>query len=241
LACAAVPITDPATGRILGAVGLACRAEAASPLMVPFVKRARWEIEHRLIEGVSVADRVLLEAFLRARRRAKGPLISVSDRTMQTNAAAAALVEPSDQGMLWEWATRAVAGSGPARSGLRLSGGLTFTVRATPVEDGGVLVGVLLRLDPAPPGGTPARRPGHRTGFGWPSLTGTERSVAGIIAEGATNRQAAARLFVSPHTIDFHLRQIFRKLGIASRVQLTRLVIQHAAADPRSQQPAESR
>jgi DNA-binding CsgD family transcriptional regulator len=60
---------------------------------------------------------------------------------------------------------------------------------------------------------------------GWASLTEAERRVADLVAEGLTNRQVAARVFVSPHTVDFHLRQIFRKLGIGSRVDLTRLVL----------------
>jgi len=62
---------------------------------------------------------------------------------------------------------------------------------------------------------------------GWASLTETERRVADIVAEGLTNPQVAERLFLSRHTVDFHLRQVFRKLGIRSRVELTRLVIQH--------------
>ena len=70
----------------------------------------------------------------------------------------------------------------------------------------------------------------RRPDYGWPSLTDSERSVAAIIAEGATNREAAAQLFLSRHTIDFHLRQIFRKLEINSRVELTRLVVLHSFA-----------
>jgi DNA-binding CsgD family transcriptional regulator len=61
---------------------------------------------------------------------------------------------------------------------------------------------------------------------GWESLTDTEHSVAGLVAEGLTNRQVAGRMFLSPHTIDFHLRQIFRKLDIGSRVELTRQVVE---------------
>jgi DNA-binding CsgD family transcriptional regulator len=63
---------------------------------------------------------------------------------------------------------------------------------------------------------------------GWASLTETERRVADIVAEGLTNPQVADRLFLSRHTVDFHLRQAFRKLDIRSRVELTRLVLQHA-------------
>jgi DNA-binding CsgD family transcriptional regulator len=43
------------------------------------------------------------------------------------------------------------------------------------------------------------------------------------VAEGLTNREVAERLFVSPHTVNSHLRQVFAKLGVKSRVALTRL------------------
>ena len=66
---------------------------------------------------------------------------------------------------------------------------------------------------------------------GWDSLTDSERRVAGAVAEGLTNRQTAERLFVSRHTVDFHLRRIFLKLDIGSRVELTRPAPQHTG-DP---------
>jgi DNA-binding CsgD family transcriptional regulator len=50
-----------------------------------------------------------------------------------------------------------------------------------------------------------------------------------VVAEGLTNAKAAERMFLSRHTIDFHLRQIYCKLDISSRVELTRLVLEHAA------------
>src|SRR4051812_38014980 len=59
---------------------------------------------------------------------------------------------------------------------------------------------------------------------GWDSLTDAERRVAELVAEGLTNQQTGGRLFVSRHTVDFHLRQIFRKLGISSRVELAAVV-----------------
>jgi DNA-binding CsgD family transcriptional regulator len=59
---------------------------------------------------------------------------------------------------------------------------------------------------------------------GWESLTETERTVADLVAAGLTNRQVARRLFLSPHTVAFHLRHIFRKLAVTSRVDLARLI-----------------
>jgi DNA-binding NarL/FixJ family response regulator len=75
---------------------------------------------------------------------------------------------------------------------------------------------------------TPADRPVT----GWHSLTDTEQAVAGLVAEGLNNNQVAARMYISTHTVAHHLRQAFRKLSIASRVELARIVIEHATDDP---------
>jgi DNA-binding CsgD family transcriptional regulator/tetratricopeptide (TPR) repeat protein len=63
---------------------------------------------------------------------------------------------------------------------------------------------------------------------GWDSLTGTEQAVARSVAEGLNNSQVARRMYISPHTVASHLRQAFRKLSISSRVELTRIVLEHA-------------
>ena len=54
-------------------------------------------------------------------------------------------------------------------------------------------------------------------------LTPQELQVARFVAEGLTNREVAAQLFLSPRTIDFHLRNVYRKLSISSRTALARL------------------
>jgi DNA-binding CsgD family transcriptional regulator len=63
-----------------------------------------------------------------------------------------------------------------------------------------------------------------RPSTGWESLTDSERRVAELVAEGATNREVAAALVISTHTVDSHLRHVFAKLGISSRVQLAAIV-----------------
>lgn len=66
---------------------------------------------------------------------------------------------------------------------------------------------------------------------GWESLTRTELAVAGLAAEGLTNRQVGERLFVSRRTVETHLAHVFAKLGLGSRAQLAAEVARHAGAE----------
>lgn len=56
-------------------------------------------------------------------------------------------------------------------------------------------------------------------------FTPQELRVSLAVAEGLTNREIAARLFLSPRTVDYHLRKVFQKAGITSRAELIRLVL----------------
>jgi DNA-binding CsgD family transcriptional regulator len=57
----------------------------------------------------------------------------------------------------------------------------------------------------------------------WPELSESEVAVVELVARGATNREVADQLYLSPHTVNAHLRHIYSKLEIRSRVELARL------------------
>lgn len=64
---------------------------------------------------------------------------------------------------------------------------------------------------------------GPRSASAWPELTESEFAVVSLVAAGATNREVAERLFLSPYTVNSHLRHVFSKLGLRSRVELAHL------------------
>ncbi|WP_197498949.1 helix-turn-helix transcriptional regulator, partial [Mycobacterium sp. E3298] len=63
-----------------------------------------------------------------------------------------------------------------------------------------------------------------RSKTGWDSLTDSELKIINLIAQGATNRDVATQLHLSPHTVKTHVHNAFAKLGITSRSQLARLM-----------------
>ena len=67
----------------------------------------------------------------------------------------------------------------------------------------------------------------RRATSGWASLTRAELDVAKLVAEGLGNKDVAARLFISPRTVQAHLTHIYTKLGVKSRVQLVQVAAQY--------------
>ncbi len=60
-------------------------------------------------------------------------------------------------------------------------------------------------------------------------LTPRELQIAVAVAEGGSNREVAAELFLTPKTVEFHLTRVYRKLGVRSRTELVRLLSQEPA------------
>ena len=70
----------------------------------------------------------------------------------------------------------------------------------------------------------------ERAETGWAAMTDSELAVARRVARGLTNREVAEQLFVSPHTVSSHLRSIFAKLDINSRLALARIAAEYDTA-----------
>lgn len=177
------------------------------------------------------ADRALFTTFVDVRARARGPVVCVNSRVIVWNAAAVPLVDRSQRAELWQWARQAIDAEDASVRPLRLRD-VVLNARCEGVVDGFELVGAVIRLNTRPSAGiSPERRVARPVcpTFGWESLRESELGIAQLVADGLTNREIGARVYLSRHTVDSHLRQIFRKLGITSRVELTRLVVEHAA------------
>ncbi|MFD8190149.1 response regulator transcription factor [Streptomyces sp. NPDC059704] len=78
---------------------------------------------------------------------------------------------------------------------------------------------------PGPGGGAPA---------GPPDLNDQESRIVQLVAEGLTNKQMARRLGISPHTVNYHLKKLFQKTGVNSRIALLR---ETGWSDPSEESP----
>jgi transcriptional regulator of acetoin/glycerol metabolism/DNA-binding CsgD family transcriptional regulator len=236
MASVAAPIRDPRTAQVVGTLGLVCDLAAANPLLLPMVCLVSREVEQGLAGARTAGDRVLEEAFLHARRGTRGPVAVVSQGALLSNAAAARLLAPTDQARLWNFVSYHLRLDEMAECQFALTDGSALQVSLEAVLIGGEVAGVVVRALAASRRAMSSRRrpvSPYRPTFGWDSLTATELTVTDLVSEGLTNRQVANKLWLSPHTVDAHLRHVFQKLGINSRVELVRMATTRALAAPR--------
>jgi transcriptional regulator of acetoin/glycerol metabolism/DNA-binding CsgD family transcriptional regulator len=225
VSCASAPVIDPRTSQLLGLINFTSADQSYSPVMPALIARIVHETEQRLLAETGVQSTALHDSFSRARRDAVGAVAAVDATTMFVNAAGGTIASDADRARIWEQAQR-VLRPGYLRSPqpLELASGAQ-TASFEPVYEGASLVGVIVRFS-GDDGGTPIAM---GTDYPW-LLTPAERKVAEHVAAGLTNRETAAELFISPHTVDYHLRQIYRKLDIQSRVDLARIVSRSTGA-----------
>ena len=225
LATAAAPIVDQTTGHLFGALMLVWQADATGALVLFVARESAREIEQRLVDGRSLRERKLREAFLHARRRARGPLVLVNDTVLMSNARAASLFDDRDRRLLWATASRAAESGATQAVPFPTRDGSPLVASVTPIREDGAVIAVLVQ---ATSGSAPTSR-AWPARLGWEALTDTERAIAGLVAKGMTNREIATRLFMSHHTVDSHLRSVFRKLDIGSRSALAARVAANVA------------
>jgi sigma-54 dependent transcriptional regulator, acetoin dehydrogenase operon transcriptional activator AcoR len=145
-ACVGSPVRHPVTGRIEGVVNVTTRTRDASPLQLALVEEVTYEIERELLAGASARERLLLDAFVGARHRSRHPVACLSEELVLTTPAAARLLEPVDQGLLWERAAAALA-DGAGSIELPVATGGIMHARCSAVGEGGEPAGVLLALE----------------------------------------------------------------------------------------------
>jgi sigma-54 dependent transcriptional regulator, acetoin dehydrogenase operon transcriptional activator AcoR len=164
--CAAAPIRNPTTGRIVGLIDLTSWRQTASPLMAALVREAASDIEQRLLELGSARERALLHEFMTSRHRLDRALVTVGDGFFMADAAAADLLTPADHRILRERAPNIADGE----ELLILGDGRTVRARGRAVELPGLPapVGYVIELATVADRVAPARpAPSHRPG--WPA------------------------------------------------------------------------
>ena len=203
-----------------------CMPWGTQDLSQASIDRVHRERRESIGSDSSSPDWLVFEGFLRLRKRYRGAIVGLSERVMIANLSAAELLLPADRDRLWTQAQTALADGRRRIDGIALSSGLCAIARYRPVVAEDAIVGALAQLSVQPRilSRSPFADPDESA---WASLTDAERAVAEVVARGLTNREAGRRVYMSPHTVDTHLRQIFRKLRINSRVELARMVGEH--------------
>lgn len=104
-------------------------------------------------------------------------------------------------------------------------------IAVSALPDTGTIAAIPL-LDAESPGCAAADRQADQDRpIPWHRLSDTERIIVALVSQGMTNRQIANRVYLSPHTVNYHLRGIFRKLQVSSRVELAAVVRERPAPE----------
>lgn len=175
LTCAGVPVVNKVSSQVEGVLDVTCHVSRSSSLMLPLVEEAAREIEERLYLQRAVAERALLQHFLRTARRAGHGVVAINERIVISNSGASRLLSGVEHGLLWEEVGQAILTQRPAERDLVLPDDRAVVLRIRPLSDGGSPIGALVELrlkadaEPGLPGCHPAQRARDR---GLPGLVG---------------------------------------------------------------------
>ncbi|WP_329133716.1 Fis family transcriptional regulator [Streptomyces sp. NBC_01476] len=186
VSCAAAPIRNPASGRVLGLIDLTSWQHSASPLMVALVREAAADIEERLLDIGSERERAALRAFLTSRPSSRRALVTLTDGLLLADAAATEMLSPADHRRLREIAED--LHKHPEQR-LLLSDGRTVQVRGEPVAGsarGASPAGYLIELRVIAERREPAARPAPRA-LRLPGVSGSTPVFRGVVAQLVRN------------------------------------------------------
>lgn len=139
-------ITHPITRRVLGTLNLTCRFEDTTPMALAWVCEMVADIERRLLEASTTAERLLLQGFLHENRDSRHAVIAVSSQTAITNVAATKLIGSVDRAQLWSYATKTLEHPEESSPTLITSDGSALRVHRSALVGSGDSLGVVLRL-----------------------------------------------------------------------------------------------
>jgi len=221
LACAGAPIHHPTTGKVLGVVDLTCWRADANQMMVAAATNIARRIEEALLEHTGRRELALLQDYLAACQRNRGPVLAISNDLVMLNDAARQLIDPRDQDTLLGLASEALAAGKASQFSCPLPSGVSARVHCKPSwSDASVIGGVVhvhlftpavtdtLRL-PAPAGPLPGMVGG---GALWATCCQEVerhfRSREWLLLEGepGTGKLTVARAVHLAHTPGGHLR-----------------------------------
>lgn len=149
--CVGVPLRHPVTGRVEGVLDITCRYQDTNDLLLPTIVEGARSVQQQLLEQASRRERHLLEHFLRAKRGGGRAVVCLNEDVTIANSAARRLLAPADYAVLWERATRALAGGDPVVE-VPLNGAeeRLVAVRYRSVRDEEGIVGLVLEIDDRP-------------------------------------------------------------------------------------------
>ena len=143
LAGIAMPVTDPVSGRVLGAVALLAPAGRTRPAHVALVRQTALLTEQRMLGLDAEAQQRVLARYIAAARAPGDPVFAVSEQTFHAGPAATRLLDGMSHEDLWPPARDALTSRLTAELVLMLPSGERVAVRLEAVEDSGILVGAI--------------------------------------------------------------------------------------------------
>jgi sigma-54 dependent transcriptional regulator, acetoin dehydrogenase operon transcriptional activator AcoR len=139
------PVRHPRGRQVLGTVNLTVKYAHTSPVLISWISDVALQIERAILDDAAGRERLLLETFLSAHRDSRHPVICLDDGTVISNAAAARVLAPQDQSVLWEQALRCLH-QGTRDAQIVLTDGRTAQLDMACVSDGERPFGAVVKI-----------------------------------------------------------------------------------------------